>query len=220
MRFSILTIHPQFFTGFLTEGLIGKAIARAKLELSIVDIRDFADAPHFRVDDKPYGGGPGMVLKPEPIVRALQSLKKFPGEKSRVIVFSAKGQAFTQSKAQDYSKIDHLILICGRYEGIDERVAQFYADEEVRVGDYVLMGGEVAAEIVVEATSRLIPGILGNEESTTDESFSGGCEKEYPQYTRPPVFDGHEVPAVLQRGHHKEIQKWRAAKRASEKVAS
>ncbi len=211
MRYSILTIHPQFFESFCREGLIGKALSEQKIAVDVVNIRDFSDPPHHRVDEKPYGGGPGMVMKPEPIVRALRDLKARSTVAPHVIVFSAKGKPFTQETAERLATLQHLTFICGRYEGVDERIAEHFADEELRIGDYVLMGGEVAAEVVIEATARLIPGVIGNPQSLATESFGRQLTTEYPQYTRPPVFEGYEVPRVLQEGNHKEISKWREA---------
>jgi tRNA (guanine37-N1)-methyltransferase len=208
MKFSILTIHPRALEGFFQEGLLGKAIAQKKLEINLVNIRDYAEAPHYRVDDIPYGGGAGMVLKCEPIIKAIRDLKK-EGEKTRVVVLSAKGKAHTQKKAYELSSEDHLILICGRYEGIDERVADYFADEEISVGEAVLMGGELAAGMIIESVARLVPGVIGNEDSLKDESFSDEFSKEYDQYTRPRSFEDKEVPAVLLGGNHKDIEKWR-----------
>jgi len=213
MRYSVLTIHPDFFSGFVSEGLISKASSKGLIGIDLINIRDFSDPPHFRVDDKPYGGGAGMILKPEPIVRALESIPLDEAKTRRTIVFSAKGKPFTQRDAERLAKYDNLIFVCGRYEGIDERVIANYADEEIRIGDYILMGGEVAAQVVIEATARLIPGVLGNKVSVQDESFSVGDEKEYPQYTRPADFRGFAVPEALQNGNHREIEKWRAQHR-------
>ncbi|MDB5037834.1 MAG: trmD [Bacteriovoracaceae bacterium] len=218
MKFSLLTIHPSILAGICSDGLLSKAQKKNLLKIDIVNIRDFADAPHFKVDDKPYGGGPGMVLKCEPIARAVEAAKaKNPDSKTRVIVFSAKGKKFNQTSVHRLLKYEHLILICGRYEGIDERIADYYADEEIRIGDYVLMGGEVAAGVVVEAVGRQVPGVLGNPNSLVAESFSQEILKEHAQYTRPPVFDGHEVPEVLLEGNHSLIEKWRAAKSSERK---
>ncbi len=214
MRLSILTIHPGYFEGVLREGLIKKSIQSKTIDIQIVDIRQFATDKHKRVDDQPYGGGPGMVLKVEPIVRCLNAIT-VSGEKTRVVVLAAKGKKFTQKMSARFAKVDHLILICGRYEGIDERVSQFYADEEVRIGDYVLMGGEAAASVVLEATARHLPGVLGNPDSLIDESFSVGAEREHEQYTRPPDFEGHLVPEVLLKGNHAEIKRWRKQQRRS-----
>jgi tRNA (guanine37-N1)-methyltransferase len=208
MRLSILTIHPGYFDGVLKEGLIKKAIQKKFLQVEIVDIRQYASDKHKRVDDQPYGGGPGMVLKVEPIVQCLRSICS-PKEKAHVVVLAAKGKKFTQKMSVRFSRVDHLILICGRYEGIDERVSQFYADDEIRIGDYVLMGGEAAASVVLEATARHLPGVLGNPDSLIEESFSVGAHREHEQYTRPPSFEGHLVPEVLLKGNHSEIQRWR-----------
>jgi len=209
LKFTVLTIHPELLNSFLGEGLLAKALEKKRVEIRIVNIRDYSDPPHHRVDDKPYGGGPGMVLKVEPIARAIQDCIQ-KGERSRVIVLAAKGKLFTQTHARRLQvKFDHLIFVCGRYEGIDERVAEFYADEELRIGNYVLMGGEVAASVVIEAVARLCRGVLGNSESLADESFSTPNKKEYEHYTRPPQFEGHEVPEVLMGGNHSEIRKWR-----------
>jgi tRNA (guanine37-N1)-methyltransferase len=217
-KFSILTIHPGLFEGFRSESLLGKAASEGKIQLDIVNIRDFADPPHFRVDDKPFGGGPGMILKCEPIVKALKSVV-VSSERTRIVVLSAKGKAFTQSKARTFSsRYDHLILICGRYEGIDERIAEFYAHEELRVGDYILMGGEVAAMIVVETVARLLTGVVGNPDSLVAESFSSEIKLEHEQYTRPREFEGYPVPEALLSGNHKTIQKWRIEKSSLKKA--
>jgi tRNA (guanine37-N1)-methyltransferase len=213
MRLSILTIHPGYFDGVLREGLINKAIQKQFVQIQIVDIRQYAPDKHKRVDDQPYGGGPGMVLKVEPIVQCLRAIRS-PQEKTRVVVLAAKGKKFTQKMSARFSRVDHLILICGRYEGIDERVSQFYADEEIRIGDYVLMGGEAAASVVLEATVRHLPGVLGNPDSLIEESFSAGAEREHEQYTRPPSFEGHLVPEVLLRGNHADIQRWRKRRKS------
>ncbi len=211
MKFTFLSIHPGIFESLFKESLLAKAIHAHKIEVSVVNPRDFSDPPHHRVDDKPYGGGPGMVMKPEPIVRALQKIiPENERKKTRVIVLAAKGKSFTQATAEDWKKnYDHLVFICGRYEGIDERVKEFYADEEVRIGDYVLMGGEIAAAVILETVARLVPGVLGNPNSLEVESFGATKNLEYPQYTRPEEFDGHRVPEVLLNGNHAEISKWR-----------
>ncbi|MBN8554699.1 MAG: tRNA (guanosine(37)-N1)-methyltransferase TrmD [Deltaproteobacteria bacterium] len=211
MKFTILSIHPKLAAAFAEEGLLAKAKAKGAVQIEAVDIRDFSDAPHHKVDDKTYGGGPGMILKPEPIARALQKIKSEAGvdSKIRTIVLSAKGKKFNQEAAHRLAKYDQLVFICGRYEGIDERIAEFYADEEICIGDYVMMGGEVAAAVVIETVARLLPNVIGNPKSLEAESFSSEIGTEYEQYTRPPVFEGHEVPAVLQNGNHKEIEKWR-----------
>lgn len=207
MRLSLLTIHPPLFGGFVSEGLLGKATQKNLLSWDLVNIRDFSEPPHHRVDDKPYGGGPGMILQCDPIVKALRSVQQ--PTNSRTILLSAKGKAFDQSAAKRLSSYDQLIFICGRYEGVDERIAEYYVDEELRIGDYVLMGGEIAAMVIIEAVTRFIPGVLGNPLSTEDESFSIGGEQEYAHYTRPRNYEGHEVPEVLVHGDHKKINEWR-----------
>lgn len=207
MQIAVISIHPTLAALVWSEGLLKKAYESKKVSFSAVNPRDFSEPPHNRVDDKPYGGGAGMVLKCEPIVRAIRSVPKLTN--SRVIVLSAKGERFTQRTAECWSKLDQLILIAGRYEGIDERVSDFYADEEVSVGDAVLMGGEVAAGYIIESVVRLIPGVVGNANSLVEESFSSEWDREFEQYTRPPVFEGHAVPEVLLNGNHKEINKWR-----------
>ncbi len=218
MKFSILTIHPEIIDGIASAGLLSKAISKEAIELNIIDIRDFSDAPHFRVDDKPYGGGPGMVLKVEPIVRALRSVVKSE-ENTKIIVLSATGEEFTQAKAESFKSLDHIVLICGRYEGIDQRVAENFADLELKIGNYILMGGELAAGVIVEAVSRLLPEVLGNPTSLVAESFSNELETEYSQYTRPPEFEGHKVPDVLLGGNHKKISDWRSLKAQKKSIA-
>jgi tRNA (guanine37-N1)-methyltransferase len=213
MKFSLLTIHPGLLEPFRREGLVGKAIDKKLLAIDLVNIRDFAEPPHFKVDEKPYGGGAGMVMRCEPIVRALQSVH-LNDTKTRTIVLAAKGKKFNQAMANRWLNYDHLVLICGRYEGVDERIAEHYADEEVRIGDYVMMGGEMAAAVIVETVGRLVPGVVGNPESLVSESFSQVHRKEHAQYTRPPIFEGYSVPDVLLKGHHAEIAKWRAACRS------
>lgn len=203
MKFTILTLFPEIFEGFLKTSLLGKAIKEGKIGVSLVNIRDFSQDKHRKVDDTPYGGGSGMVIKIEPVVRALESI----GEGYKILL-TPKGYLLTQTKLLELSqKQTHLILICGRYEGIDERIS-FFIDEEISIGDYVLFGGEVASMVVIEGVTRLIPGVIGNITSTQEESFSEGL-LEYPQYTRPPEFRGYKVPEVLLQGDHKSIYKWR-----------
>jgi len=267
MRFDILTIFPELFSSHLQTSLLGKAGGSGLIETQVHDLRDFTDDAHRTVDDTPYGGGAGMVMKVEPIDKALETIqtpstsplsggesglsaalsdidplqnslsddqnqpvqKKKPsaspdkgrvGGVSRVVVLSARGEQFTQAKAAEYAQLDQLILICGRYEGIDQRVADFLADEEISIGPYVLNGGEVAALVVMEAVARLLPGVVGNPESLREESFSlpsdspsgeRGDIKEYPHYTKPAEYKGWKVPEVLLSGNHAEIEKWRRA---------
>jgi tRNA (guanine37-N1)-methyltransferase len=187
-------------------GVIGRGVAKEVLEVESVNLRQFAVDKHGSVDDTPYGGGPGMVMRPEPLVEAVESIQR--SGKSRVIMMTPSGTPFTQSKAQELSSLDHLIFICGRYEGMDERVKTCLEPEEISLGDFILSGGELAALSIADATGRLIPGVLGDFDSTKEESF---CQQglEYPQYTRPRVFRDHEVPEVLLSGHHGAIRDWR-----------
>ncbi len=225
MKFEILTIFPELFAPFREVGLLGKGVERKIIDIGVTDVRNFATDKHKTVDDTPYGGGAGMVLKIEPIARAIGSINdQFPSPKSqtrqRTVVLSARGKQFTQAKAKEYAKLNRLVLICGRYEGIDQRVADYLADEEISTGPYVLNGGEVAAMSVIEATARLVPGVLGNIESLEEESFTwlprttlgaGPLTSfaEYPQYTKPAEFRGWKVPEVLLSGNHEEITRWR-----------
>ena len=217
MRFDCLTIFPEIFSSYLKHGVLGKAIDKGLIKTRIINIRDFALGSHKNTDDRPYGGGEGMVMKPEPIYQAMQSIKR--EEKSLVILLSPQGERFSQKMAWELSHYDQLIFICGRYEGIDERIRLLCADREISIGDYVLSGGELAALVIMDAVSRLIPGVLGGERSNIEDSFSEGL-LEYPQYTRPRVFQGIEVPEVLLSGDHGEIRRWRrreAIKRTLEK---
>jgi tRNA (guanine37-N1)-methyltransferase len=209
MRFDILSIFPEMFPFLIDYGIVGRAVERGKLKINVVNIRDFGEGPHLMTDDRPFGGGDGMVMKPEPIFRALESIPKLKG-KRKVVLLTPQGQLFDQSIALSLSKLQQIILVCGRYEGVDERVRSRYVDMEISIGDYILTGGELPAMIIVEAVSRLIPGILGGERSHLEESFED-CLLEYPQYTRPRVFKGDEVPPVLLSGDHKEIRLWRRA---------
>jgi len=206
MRFDVLTIFPEVFHPYLECGVLGKAVERGLIQIRIVNIRDFASGKHKNTDDRPYGGGEGMVMKPEPIYNALESIDR--EENSLVILLSPQGERFDQEMAWELSKYDQLILICGRYEGVDERVRILCAEKEISIGDYILTGGELAALVVIDAVSRLIPGVLGGQFSNVEESFSNGL-LEYPQYTRPRVFKGLEVPEVLLSGNHEQIKKWR-----------
>jgi tRNA (guanine37-N1)-methyltransferase len=207
LRFDILTLFPELFTPFVKHGIIGRAIDRGVLEVGLVNIRDFARGPHKETDDRPYGGGAGMVMKPGPIVRALESVKR-PGMGTRTILLTPQGRPLDQGLAWELSEAGHLVLICGRYEGVDERVREGHVDIEVSIGDFVLSGGEVAAMAVVDAVSRLVPGVLGCGDSNLEDSFSNGL-LEHPQYTRPRVFEDREVPEVLLSGDHERIRKWR-----------
>ena len=213
MRFSILTLFPESLEPYLRSSILGRAQHDNIITTELLNIRDFADDKHATVDDTPYGGGPGMVLKIEPIAKALDSIavssKQQVVSKRRTVVLSARGEQFTQTKAAEYARLDELVLICGRYEGIDQRVADHLADEEISVGPYVLAGGELPALTVLEATARLIPGVLGNEESLVEESHGAAGALEAPQYTKPEDYNGWTVPEVLLSGNHEEIKKWR-----------
>lgn len=207
MRIDIVTLFPGMFDSVLGASLLGRAIETGVLEVSVHDLRAHGRGKHRSVDDEPYGGGAGMVMRPEPIFEAVEELR---GEHSHVVLLSPRGSLLRHDGVVRLVEREHVILICGRYEGVDERVAQFLADEELSIGDYVLAGGELAAMVVVESVSRFVPGVLGNIESLESESHSGGL-LEYPQYTRPPEFRGHSVPEVLLSGHHAEVERWRRA---------
>lgn len=204
MIFEVLTLFPSLFPGPLTSGVTGRGMAAGRISLRIHNLRDYTHDRHRQVDDVPYGGGAGMVLKPEPIFEAVRAREG----RGPVILLSPQGERLSQGLVRELATHDDLYLICGRYEGVDERVAAHLADREVSIGDYILTGGELAAMVVVDAVSRLVTGVLGSEESPRDESFAEGL-LEYPHYTRPPVFEGHTVPEVLLSGHHAEIERWR-----------
>ncbi len=218
MRFHIITIFPHLFDSFLSESLIKRAQHNGHIEILVHNLRDYTTDKHKTVDDTPYGGGPGMLLKPEPIfkaVRAIVAASAVPREQIRVILLTPQGQTFTQQKAQQLAapeSAQEIIFICGRYEGFDERIRTHLVDEQISIGDYVLQGGEIPAMAIIEAVSRLIPGVLGDEESAQEESFSQSPDYlEYPQYTKPAEFEGLAVPEVLQNGDHKKIGEWRRA---------
>lgn len=210
MRLEVITIFPEILSGFVSSSLIGKACQRGLISLATRQLRDYADPPHFQVDDSPYGGGPGMVMKPIPLARAITASRNALGG-SRTILLSAAGKPFRQADAERLSKLPAITFIAGRYEGVDQRVIDGYVDEEISIGDYVLMGGEVAAMVVIEAVTRLIPGVLGNPLSTSTESFSdpAALRLEAPHFTRPPEFEGRTVPEVLLSGDHGAIERWR-----------
>ncbi|MCK4791345.1 MAG: tRNA (guanosine(37)-N1)-methyltransferase TrmD [Desulfobacteraceae bacterium] len=210
MKFEVLTIFPDMFSAHLSEGVLGRAVKKGIVRARIINIRDFARGVHKTTDDRPYGGGDGMVMKPGPIYRALKSIDRVNG-RSLVILLSPQGKPFDQATAWELSTWDQIILICGRYEGVDERIRRICIDRELSVGDFILSGGELGAMIVMDATSRLIPGVLGGERSNLEDSFEEGL-LEYPQYTRPRVFLGEEVPSVLLSGDHEKIRLWRRTK--------
>jgi len=207
MLFDIVTIFPNFFDSPLKDGVVRRAIEADILKVRTINLRDFTTDRHRTVDDRPFGGGEGMVMKPEPIYRALKVLKEEPPE-ARIILLSPRGKLLDQALAGELARFERLILICGRYEGVDERIREHCVDLELSVGDYVLSGGEIAALVLIEAVGRLIPGVLGCESSAEKDSFSDGL-LEFPQYTRPRIFKGWEVPEVLMSGDHARIARWR-----------
>ena len=240
MKADILTIFPGFFNGPLDHGITRRACEMGLAKIEVHDLRQFTHDKHRTVDDRPFGGGEGMVLKPEPLFECLETLQLASREdrlagraKQSVILLSAQGERFTQTVAAELAALDRIVLICGRYEGVDERVADFLADRELSIGDYVLSGGELAAAVIVEAVMRLLPGAVGNEASTRQESFTGHVDSEapgaadstcgsgglldYPHYTRPADFRGMAVPEVLLNGDHQQIRRWRR-QRALEKT--
>ena len=219
ITFDIVTIFPAMIEQPLAAGILGRAIERATLDVKVRDLRDFTTDRHRVVDDVPYGGGPGMVLKPDPIFRALDAIAAERGDRLTVIMTSPQGRRFTQTEAERLSGLQHIVLLCGRYEGVDERVAEHLATDEISVGDFVVSGGELPAAMIIDAVTRLLPGALGNEASSVNESFSAegepGADRreagilDCPHYTRPPDFRGWGIPEVLLSGHHEEIRKWR-----------
>ncbi|MEK9158211.1 MAG: tRNA (guanosine(37)-N1)-methyltransferase TrmD [Patescibacteria group bacterium] len=219
MKFDIITIFPNLFESFKNEALIARAQAKKLISINTHDLRKFSGDKRGTIDGRPYGGGAGMVFLFEPIYKVLRKIKK--PKKTKIIVFNPKGKKFNQAMAKKWSKLNQLIMICGRYEGIDERVMTELADEEISIGDYVLFGGEVPAMVVMESVTRLIPGAVAKEESTKNESFSEGLNLEHPQYTRPEVIQlgpkKLKVPKVLLSGNHKKIDEWRL-KYAKERV--
>jgi len=205
MKIDVLTLFPGMFPGPLDESIIKRACESGRLRLGIRDLRDFTHDRHRKVDDRPFGGGPGMLMKPEPMFEAVEALR---GEKTRVILTSPAGRPFRQEIARELAAEEHLLLICGSYEGFDERVRECLADDELSIGDYVLTNGALPAMVIIDSVTRLLPGVLGDDESSVDESFSDGL-LEYPQYTRPAEFRGMNVPEVLLSGDHAAIERWR-----------
>ncbi len=206
MKIDVLTLFPEMFAGPLDESIVKRARAAGLLDLSIHNLRDYTHDRHRTVDDKPFGGGPGMLLKPEPIFEAVEHVAR---AETRVLLLSPSGRKFNQSLARELALEKHLLLICGSYEGFDERVREALADDDLSIGDYVLTNGALPAMVVIDAVTRLLPGVLGDDESSRDESFSRGW-LEYPQYTRPAEFRGMKVPEVLLSGNHAEIARWRS----------
>ena len=207
MLFDILTIFPELLSSPLQEGILRRAIESGKIQVKLHNIRDYATDKHQMTDDRPFGGGEGMVMKPEPLVAALNAIDR-TGEAARVILLSPRGKTYCQKTAERFAGYDRLILICGRYEGVDERVARCCIDEEISIGDYVLTGGELGAMVIVDSVTRLLPGVLGSEDSARNDTFSRGLLK-HSQYTRPRDFMGMDIPEVLLSGDHAEIEKYR-----------
>lgn len=209
MKFSIITLFPEVFIPILNSSILKRAQNKSKVEFEIINLRDFGEGLHKTVDDKPYGGGVGMILKVDILAKALLSIKKT--KQSLVLLTSASGQTYSQAKAKQLSKFKHLIIICGHYEGIDQRFIDKYVDEEISIGDFVLTGGEIPAMVIMDSITRLIKGVLEKKEATTDESFENNL-LEYPHYTRPETFEGLKVPEVLLSGDHQKISEWREEK--------
>ena len=215
MRIEIVTIFPEFFAGPFEHGILRRARQAGLVQLEVHDLRQFTDDRHRTVDDRPFGGEEGMVLKPEPLFRAVEQIRGQAGDGGRVILLSAQGRLFRQARAAEFARERQLILLCGRYEGVDERVAEHLADEEISIGDYVLSGGELAAAVIADAVTRLLPGALGNEASAVRESFAAAAGEseagllDCPHYTRPAEFRGLPVPEVLLSGDHQRIRNWR-----------
>jgi tRNA (guanine37-N1)-methyltransferase len=208
LNISILTIFPEFFDVYLRESVIGKALERGLFRLDIRNLRDYTLDKHRTVDDSPYGGGPGMVMKPEPFAEAIEDITA-DGVPTRVVMVSPQGKVFDQGMAEEFAKESRrLLFLCGRYEGIDERVRLSMVDDEISIGDYILTGGELPALVIIDAAVRLVPGVVGDERSLADESFSWGI-LDYPHYTRPLEWKGMRVPDVLVSGHHAEVRRWR-----------
>jgi tRNA (guanine37-N1)-methyltransferase len=208
MKFDIVTIFPRMFDLPLAEGIVGRASARGLVDLRVHDLRDFTEDRHRTVDDVPFGGGPGMILKVKPVVDAVEAIRRERGEPSTVILTSPQGRPFSQAEAVRLSRLPHVVVVCGRYEGVDERVRERLATEELSIGDYVLTGGELPAMVILDAVARLLPGAVGDEQSVESDSFSRGL-LDFPHYTRPAEFEGMKVPDVLVSGHHGEIRRWR-----------
>lgn len=208
----VVCLFPQSLQPFFSSGLLGRAQGKKLISLKAHDLRDWAGDRRRSVDAKPYGGGPGMVLTVPPLAAARQSLSRGAKPKPYIILTSASGKRFNQARAEKLSKKKHLIIFCGRYEGVDERFSNFYVDEELSIGDYVLSGGEVAAAVLIEALARLVPGVVGNQDSLASESFRAQSLLDYPQYTRPETYEGRSVPEVLLSGNHQKIEAWRRKK--------
>jgi tRNA (guanine37-N1)-methyltransferase len=218
MIVDLITIFPAMVDAVLAEGVLGRARERGLVEIRVRDLREYADDRHRTVDDVPYGGGPGMVMKPEPLFRAVEAIQEDRGPASAVLLMTPQGVPFTHRDAERWSRLDRLVMICGRYEGIDERVTEALVTDEVSIGDYVLTGGELPALVVLDAMARFVPGVVGDAASVTGDSFVRGL-LDHPHYTRPARFRDREVPEVLLSGHHAEIERWRACERVKRTLA-
>ena len=210
MKFDVVTIFPKMIEAGLAEGVVGRGVEKGLVDVRVHDLRVFTSDRHRTVDDVPYGGGPGMVMKVEPFVRALEAIRAERGTPGTVVLLSPQGRRFDQVEAGRLLGLDHVVLLCGRYEGIDERVRELVATEELSIGDFVVSGGETPALLVIDAVSRLVPGVVGDQESVEQDSFAQGI-LDHPHYTRPAEFAGRRVPDVLLSGHHAEVRKWRTA---------
>ncbi|XZE21112.1 tRNA (guanosine(37)-N1)-methyltransferase TrmD [Pirellulaceae bacterium SH449] len=212
-RVDIITLFPQIFSGYLTQSLLAKAITKGLVDIQTHDLRDWSvDEKHHKVDDRPYGGGPGMLICAEPVIHCVEAIQRLDSRPAQVILLTPQGERLEQRGVERLAQVERLIVLCGRYEGFDQRVIDILKPVELSIGDYVLNGGEVAAMVLVDSTIRMIPGVLGDEFSSWDDSFSRGNRLlEFPQYTRPPEFRGHRVPDVLVSGDHKKIADWRQA---------
>jgi len=208
MKFDVVTIFPRMIEAGLAEGVVGRGVEKGLVDVRVHDLRVFTSDRHRTVDDVPYGGGPGMVMKVEPFVRALDAIRAERGAPGAVVLLSPQGRRFDQGEARRCSELGHVVLLCGRYEGIDERVRELVATEELSIGDFVVSGGETPALVVIDAVSRLVPGVVGDRESVEQDSFAQGI-LDHPHYTRPAEFEGRRVPDVLLSGHHAEVRRWR-----------
>lgn len=208
MKFSIITLFPEVFPPILNSSILKAAQTKKLVKFELINLRDFGEGPRQKVDDRIYGGGAGMLLRADILTKAVKSIPKNKSLKTKIILMSASGKPYSQSKARSFSKLDHLIIICGHYEGVDQRFIDKYVSEEISIGDFILTGGEIPALVVVDSITRLLPGVLVKEDATTRESFENNL-LEHPHYTRPEVFEGQKVPSVLLSGHHQKILQWR-----------
>jgi tRNA (guanine37-N1)-methyltransferase len=213
MRFDVLTLFPEIFPGYLSQSILNKSLERGLVEIHVHNMRDWAEGRHHKIDDTPYGGGPGMILMVEPVIHCVRDVQQMASQPGTVIVLTPQGQTLRQPMVEELAANQRMILLCGRYEGFDQRVIDILQPLEISIGDYILNGGEVAAMVLIDSLVRMVPGVLGDEQSSWDDSFSRGNRMlEYPQYTRPREFEGIEVPEILLSGNHGEIEKWRKAK--------